>query len=155
MALMHACRFAKCFYRDSENTADASCMSGFCAYMTQVDARRFARFSRTLQQIPKRLPPHYLQKKTPLSFDIGKTTVLHTASLRLCSFLARHFCSNVGTIVLCQCRCCKARHLRDSRKRFHFLRQALSCRVSSAKEHQHSSDSVSAAINEKARGLHL
>ena len=44
MALMHACRFAKCFYRDSENTADASCMSGFCACMTQTDARHFARF---------------------------------------------------------------------------------------------------------------
>ena len=58
-------------------------------------------------------------------------------------FLARHFCSNVGTIVLyvgtivlCQLRRFKARHLRDSRKRFHFLRQALSCRVSSAKEHR-------------------
>ena len=94
-------------------------------------------------------------KKTPLSFDIGKTTVFHTASLRLCSFLARHFCSKVGTIVRCQCRCCKARQLRDSRKLFHFLRQALSCRVSSAKEHRRSSDSVPAAINEKAQELHL
>ena len=28
-------------------------------------------------------------KKTPLSFDIGKTTVFHTASLRLCSFFWR------------------------------------------------------------------
>ena len=82
-------------------------------------------------------------KKTPLFFDIGKTTVFHTASLRLWIFFARHFCSNVGTIVLyvgtivlCQLRRCKARHLRDSRKLFNFLRQEPSCRMSSAKEHR-------------------
>ena len=38
---------------------------------------------------PKKIAAHYLQKKTPLSFDIGKTTVLHTASLRLCRFFWR------------------------------------------------------------------
>ena len=32
-----------------------------------------------------------LYKKTPLSFDIGKTTVFHTASLRLCIFLRSTF----------------------------------------------------------------
>lgn len=83
------------------------------------------------------------KKKTPLSFDIGKTTVLHTASLRLCSFFARLFCSNVGTIMLyvrtimlCQLRRCSARHLRNSQKLFNFLRQAPSCRMSSAKGHR-------------------
>lgn len=119
------------------------------------DASRCAPLRKILKDpvtAPKKIAAPLPAKKTPLSFDIGKTTVLHTATLRLCSFLARHFCSNVGTIVLCQLRRCKARHLRDSRKRFHFLRQALSCRVSSAKEYRRSNDSVSAAINEKARG---
>ena len=71
------------------------------------------------------------KKRHRCLYDIGKTTVLHTASLRLCSFFARLFCSNVGTIMLyvrtimlCQLRRCSARHLRDSRKLFNFLRQA-------------------------------
>ena len=40
---------------------------------------------------PKKIAAPLPAKKTPLSFDIGKTTVLHTASLRLCIFLRDTF----------------------------------------------------------------
>ena len=109
------------------------------------DASRCAPLRKILKApvtAPKKIAAPLPAKKT-LSFDIGKTTVFHTASLRLWIFFARHFCSNVGTIVLyvgtivlCQLRRCKARHLRDSRKLFNFLRQAPSCRMSYAKEHR-------------------
>ena len=38
---------------------------------------------------PKKIAAPLPAKKTPLSFDIGKTTVIHTASLRLCRFFWR------------------------------------------------------------------
>ena len=41
---------------------------------------------------PKKIAaPLPAKKKTPLPFDIGKTTVFHTASLRLCIFLRSTF----------------------------------------------------------------
>lgn len=40
---------------------------------------------------PKKIAAPLPAKKTPLSFDIGKTTVIHTASLRLCIFLRSTF----------------------------------------------------------------
>lgn len=63
------------------------------------DASRCAPLRKILKApvtAPKKIAAPLPAKKTPLSFDIGKTTVLHTASLRLCIFLRDTFVQMSG-----------------------------------------------------------
>ncbi len=92
--------------------------SGFCACMTQMRAlRKIPERSRNRSQ---KIAAPRLQKDTTLPFDVGvRQQCFHSSR----GAFSKHFCSNVGTIVLyvgtivlCQLRRFKA-HLR-ARKAF-------------------------------------